>query len=542
MSESIEDLPDDVEALRAALLAERRKVAVAQADAAIVQAQLADAQAIIEDLKLRIAKARQAQWGQSSERQKHLIDQMELQLEDLVASATEDEFAAENAVSKAAVLGVPVERFTRRKPARAPLPDHLPRRRVVVPPPQACTCCQGTRLRKIGESVTETREVVPRQWIVVQTVREKFVCKDCETISQPPAPFHPISRASAGPNLLAMVLFNKFGLHQPLNRQSETYAAEGISLSVSTLADYVGRTVSLLRPVIALVEDQALGGERVHHDDTHVPVLAAGKTITGRIWGAVRDDRPFGGTEPPAVAYWYSRDRSGVHPQRQLENFTGILQADAYGGYDALYAPGRKAGPIYEAACWAHARRPFYKAARTDGSPLARDIVTRMDAIFALEREFWGKVPAERLACRQEHVAPLVADLERHLRAQYTRLSPKGDLAKAINYMLSRWASFARFVDDGRICMTNNAAERRVRTVAIGRRNWTFCGSDRGGERAAAVYTLIQTCRLNDVDPHAWLAYVIATISDHPQTRLHELLPWNWKARQAQLHADAQAA
>ena len=477
---------------------------------------------------------------QSTERQKHLLDQLELQLEELVASATEDEIVADKAVAKAAATGVPAEAFTRKKRNRAPLPDHWPRRRVVVPAPQACTCCHGTRLRKIGESITESREVVPRQWIVVQTVREKFLCQDCEKISQPPAPFHPIARASAGPGLLAMVLFNKFGLHQPLNRQSEAYAAEGADLSVSTLADYVGHTTSLLAPVIDLLEAHTLAGDRIHHDDTHVPVLAAGKTITGRIWGVVRDDRPFGGTESPSVFYRYSRDRSGVHPQRQLEHYSGILQADAYGGYDALYVPGRKAGPIYEAACWAHARRPFYKAARVDGSTLARGIVTRMDAIFALERTFWGQPPEERCACREIHVAPLVTELEQHLRQQYARLSRKSDLAKAINYMLSRWESFARFVHDGRICMTNNAAERRVRTIAVGRRNWTFCGSDRGGHRAAAVYTLIQTCRLNNVDPHAWLADVIARISDHPQSRLHELLPWAWKA--AQIPRTAHAA
>ena len=337
-------------------------------------------------------------------------------------------------------------------------------------------------------------------------------------------------------------MFNKFGLHQPLNRQSETYAAEGMSLSVSTLADYVGHCTILLRGLVDLIEAHVLAAERIHHDDTTVPVMAAGKTITGRIWAAVRDDRPFGGTDPPGVVYYYSRDRTGAHPQRQLARYCGILQADAYTGYDALYAPGRKPGPIQEAACWAHARRPFYKEARLSGAPLALEVVTRMDAIFAAERQIWGQSADERLAWRQVHVAPLVTELEFYLRQQYGRLSRKGDLAKAINYMLSRWGSFARFVHDGRICMTNNAAERRVRTIAVGPRNWTFCGSDRGGDRAAAIYTLVQTCRLNDVDPHAWLRDVIARISDHPQTRLHELLPWEWKARQASPQTIAQAA
>ncbi len=549
MDTSSEALPDDVDALKAALIAERRNVLVARSEllqaealAAIAQAQVADAHAVIEDLKLRVAKALQDKWGQSSERHKHLLDQLEMQLEDVVTSATEDELAAEMAVAKASAAGVPVAPFTRKKPVREPLPAHLPRRRVVVPAPETCPCCQGADLKKIGETVTESREVIPRQWIVVQTVREKFVCKACATITQPPAPFHPIPRGSAGPNLLAMILFNKFALHQPLNRQSETYAAEGVNLSVSTLADYVGHCTILLRGLVELIEAHVLAGERIHHDDTTVPVLAAGKTITGRIWASVRDDRPFGGADPPAVIYYYTRDRTGAHPQRQLASYTGILQADAYGGYDALYERGRKPGPIVEAACWSHARRPFYKEARLSGSPLAREAVTRMDAIFASEREIWGRSADERLAWRQVYVAPLVADLELWLRQQYARLSRKGDLAKAINYMLSRWDSFARFVRDGRICMTNNAAERRVRTVAVGRRNWTFCGSDRGGDRAAAMYTLIQTCRLNGVDPHAWLADIIARISDHPQTRLHELLPWEWKARQAAPQPIAQAA
>lgn len=549
MNTGIEALPDDIEALKALLIAERHTVVIARAAqleaealAAIAQAQVADAHAIIEDLKLRIAKARQDKWGQSSERHRQLLDQLEMQLEDVVATATEDELAAEIAVAKASVAGVPVVPFTRKKPTRAPLSADLPRHRVVVPAPESCPCCHGAELKKIGETITESREVVPRQWIVVQTVREKFICKACETITQPPAPFHPIPRASAGPNLLAMVLFNKFGLHQPLNRQSETYAAEGMSISVSTLADYVGHGTVLLRGLVDLIEAHILAGERIHHDDTTVPVMAAGKTITGRIWASVRDDRPFGGTDPPAVCYYYTRDRTGAHPQRQLARYAGILQADAYSGYDALYAAGRKPGPILEAACWAHARRPFFKEARLSRTPLAVDVVTRMDAIFAAERVIWGRNASERLASRQVHVAPLVVELEQFLRQQYGRLSRKGDLAKAINYMLVRWDSFARFVSDGRICMTNNAAERRVRTVAVGRRNWTFCGSDRGGDRAAAMYTLIQTCRLNDVDPHAWLRDVIAQISDHPQTRLHELLPWEWKARQQRPEAIAQAA
>jgi transposase len=536
MDMALKTLPDDPDALKALLISAHEELLATQALVAIAQAQVTDAYAVIEDLKLRIAKARQDKWGQSSERHKHLLDQLEMQLEDVVTCATEDELAAELAVAKAGQAGVPVAPFIRKRPPRQPFSQDLPRHRVVVPGPQACSCCQGSDLKKIGETVTESREVIPRQWIVLQTVREKFVCSQCTTISQTPAPFHPVPRGSVGPNLLAMIVFNKFGLHQPLNRQSETYAAEGMDISVSTLADMVGHATILLTPLIPLLEDHVLAGDRIHHDDTTVPVIAAGKTITGRVWASLRDDRPFGGKDPPGVMFYYTRDRTGAHPRQQLARFTGILQADAYTGYEALYAAGRKPGPIVEAACWAHARRPFYKEARLKGSPLAREIVTRMDAIFAAERQIWGHNVHERQAFRQIHVAPLVADLEAHLRQQYGRISRKSDLAKAINYMTSRWESFARFLQDGRICMTNNAAERRVRTVAIGRRNWTFCGSDRGGHRAAAMYSLIQTCRLNGVDPHAWLRDVITRISDHPQSRLHELLPWHWK----RLREDAQ--
>ena len=542
MDTLFEILPDDVEALKAALLAERlnarnalaaqlqaeAELLHAEAIAAIALADVAQARALIEELKLQIAKARADKWGQSSERGSRLLDQLEMQLEDLVTAATEDEIAAEMAVARVQASGIAVTAFTRRKPVRGPLPEHLPRHRIVVPAPEDCPCCSSARLKKIGETQTDSLEVVPRQWIVLETVREKFVCGDCGTISQPPAPFHPISRGRAGPNLLAMILFNKFGLHQPLNRQSETYAAEGVSLSVSTLADYVGYCTILLQRLIDLIEAHILSGQRIHHDDTTVPVMAAGKTITGRIWTSVRDDRPFGGGDPPAVIFYYSRDRSGVHPAKQLADYTGVLQADAYSGYDALYKANREPGPIAEAACWAHARRPFYKDAQTGKSPIAITAVAQMDAIFAAERQINGHSAAERRAYRTVHIAPLVADLETWLRAAYDKLSRKSELAKAINYMLCRWDSFTRFLHDGRICMTNNAAERMLRTVAIGRRNWTFAGSDRGGQRAAAMYTLIQTCRLNNVDPHAYLADVIARMPDHPQTRIEELLPWNW--------------
>jgi transposase len=351
-----DDLPDDIEALK-------RLVMAAQADAALVKAELSGARAEIERLTLEIAKARRAHFGQKSERGARLIEQMELELENLAATASEDEIAAEQALARAGQASSMVKAHERQRSVRKPLPEHLPRERVVVPAPAACSCCGGARLSKIGEEVTETLEVIPRKWFVRQTVREKFSCRDCERFSETPAPFHVISRGRAGPGLLAMILFEKYGCHQPLNRQSERYAREGVDLPVSTLADDVGACTMALAPLTALIHAHVFAAERLHGDDTTVPVLAKGKTITGRLWTCVRDDLPFGGPEPPAAAYFYSRDRTAAHPERHFEKYAGMLQADAYGGYNGLYKPDRLPGPISEAACWAHARRKYFEDA-----------------------------------------------------------------------------------------------------------------------------------------------------------------------------------
>jgi hypothetical protein len=272
-----------------------------------------------------------------------------------------------------------------------------------------------------------------------------------------------------------------------------------------------------------------MAGQRVHGDDTTVPVLARGKTVTGRAWVYVRDDRSFAGPAPPAAVFYYSRDRRGEHPNRHLAGYAGILQADAYAGFNALYENERKPGPITEAACWAHGRRNFFDLAKLTRAPLALEAVRRIDAIFDVERNINGLPAEQRLAMRREHVAPLVTDLETWMRAARNKLSRHADIAKAIDYMLKRWNTFRRFVDDGRICLSNNAAERALRGIALGRKAWLFAGSDRGGERAAAMYSLIVTAKLNDVDPRAWLADVLGRIADHPANRLHELLPWNWR-------------
>jgi transposase len=507
---------DEVEALRAALAAE-------QAARREAEARASGAEAMVAHLKLMIAKLRHDRFGASSERSRKLLDQLELELDELVTAAAEADASAVIAAGRLRAEGP----ATRRAPARGPLPDHLPRERVVVPAPAACPCCGGT-LSKLGEDVTETLEVVPRRWKVIQTVRERFASRSCERVTQPPAPFHPIARGRAGPNLLAGVLEAKFGQHLPLNRQSETFAREGIDLSVSTLADWVGAASATLAPLVALVEAHVLSAARLHGDDTTVPLMARGRTVTARLWTYVRDDRPFGGPDPPAALFRFSADRGGEHPVRHLAGYAGILQADAYAGFGELYAAGRRPGPIVEAACWAHGRRKLFKLAEVARAPLAVAAVERIDAIFDAERALNGLSPELRRSARQEHVAPLVAGLEAWMRTERARLSRHAEVAKAMDYMLKRRDAFARFLDDGRICLTNNAAERSLRGVALGRKAWLFAGSPRGGARAAAIYSLIVTAKLNDVDPRAWLADVLARIADHPARRLHDLLPWNW--------------
>ena len=538
-------LEDEIERLRAALAVAEEKAA----EAARLQAVLSSTEALIASLKLQIAKLRRERYGQRSERTSRLLGQLELQLEELEATAAEDEREAEKAAAKTTI----VQAFERRRPKREPFPEHLPRERVVVEAPASCGCCGSERLVKLGEDVTETLEVIPRQWKVVQTVRERFTCRDCEGISQPPAPFHPTPRGWAGPSLLAMILFEKFGCHQPLNRQAERYAREGVELSLSTLADQVGACAVTLAPLHALIEAHVLTAERLHGDDTGahrhsgtecrwgpdtpVPVLAKTKTATGRLWVYVRDDRPFGGG-PPAALFKYSRDRRGEHPQCHLTGWSGILQADAYGGFGPLYEAERQPGPVIEAPCWSHARRRFFELAdiaknrrKTKPppiSPIALE-VQRIDAIFAIERGINGADPTTRLAVRRAEPAPLVQDLGTWLRAEREKLSRHAPVAKAIDYMLKRWDRFTRFLGDGRICVSNNAAERALRGIALGRKSWLFAGSDRGGDRAAFMYTLIETAKLNGVDPQAWLADVLARIADTPLSRLDELLPWNWR-------------
>src|SRR5437764_9869241 len=456
MVESADHLPDDIPALKAALIETRAK--------------LSGAQAMIEHLQLLIAKMKREVFGPRSERSQRLIDQLELQLEELAAAAGEDE-------TKVDAGRVHVQGFTRRPATRRNFPADLPRRRVVHPAPSCCPCCGGTKLSKIGEDVTETLDVVPRQWFVTEHVREKFSCRSCEKINQPPAPFHAIARGFAGPSLLAMILVDKYANHQPLNRQSEQFAREGIELSVSTMADHVGACAATLMPLHELIKAHVFAAERIHGDDTTVPVLAKVKTRTGRIWAYVRDDRPFGAEAPPAAVFFYSPDRAGIHPEQHLAGYCGILQADAYAGFNTLYAPDRRPGPITEAGCWAHARRKLFELADVASnarkekpppiSPIAFEAVRKFDAIFVLERSINGVSPAERVTARRRDIPPRVNELIEWMKRERAKLSRHNEVAKAMDYMLKRIDVFTRFLDDGRICLSNNAAERVLRAIAM---------------------------------------------------------------------------
>ena len=544
------DLPDDLESLKAfalAALADAAKAkadaASAKADAAHAKARLTTADVLIESLKYEIARLKRETYGQTSERSARLLDQLEFQLDEVETDRGEDEARADDAARQA---GRPERE--RRQPVKKPFPAHLPRARVVIAAPTACPCCGGDKLSKLGEDITETLEATPRQYRVIQTVREKFSCRTCEKISQPPAPFHVIARGHVGASLLAMVLYDKYALHQPLHRQSKEFARAGLDLPVSTLADHVGAAALALAPLYALIEAHVFRADRVHGDDTTVPLLAKNETITARLWAYVRDDKPFGGPDPPAAVYYFSRDRTGEHPQDHLRRFHGVLQADAYGGYKALYAEDRPGGAITEAACWSHGRRKFFvlgdvaakaRDPRVVLSPIALEAVQRIDAIFDIEREINGLDPEQRRIARQERTRPLIEGLHTWMIAQRGRVSGATPIGKALHYMLVRWQAFACFLDDGRICVSNNAAERALRDIAIGRKSWLFAGSDRGGQRAAMIYSLIMTAKLNHIDPHAWLADVLHRIADHPAGRLEELLPWNWAATTRALESAA---
>lgn len=535
--------------LRAELAAARDLVDQVQLKALEAEARAARVMAINADLLARNAhlelmneKMRRDKYGASSERSRRLLDQMELAFAELEEDAAEAEVMGAIAAAKTTT----VTAFERKRNVRRDFPADLPREQVVMAAPEQCPCCGSDDLSHLPPSVTETLEKVPARHKVIQTVRQKVACRACEKISQPPAPFHVTPRGMFGPHFLASLVFQKYGLHQPLNSQRDRLESEGIPFSLSTLADQIGAVAAVTRPIFLLLEAHVLAAERLHGDDTTVPLLAKYKTDIARMWDYVRNDKPFGGPAPPGVVFYYSRNRKGEHPRTHLANYTGILQVDRYAGFNEMFREGWADKPMTRANCWAHSRRQFFelvdvakqikrnKNAAPIISPLALEALQRIDRIFDIERDINGRSAAERLAVRKGQIAPIVKELEQWMREQRSALSRHDPVAKAMNYLLNDWQGFTSFLDDGRICLTNNAAEREVRGIARGRKAWLFVGSDRGGERAAMMYSLIQTCRLNDVDPLAWLTDVLARIADLPQSRLHELLPWNWKAlRQA---------
>jgi transposase len=481
--------------------------------------QLASRDNEIEHLKLLIAKLRRAQFGRRSEKLDRQIEQLELRLDELQARQAENASASHTPAVGGPVVNVAV------KPARRPLPEHLPREVRKYPPKQeACPDCGGA-LKPLGEDVSEILEYIPERFKVIRQVRMKLACACCERIVQAEAPSRPIERGVAGPGLLAHVLVSKYCDHLPLYRQSEIYAREGVELERSTLADWVGSTSALLAPLVEALRRHVMTANKLHADDTPVPVLAPGngKTKTGRLWTYVRDDRPAGDATPAAVWFAYTPDRKGEHPKGHLSKFTGTLQADGYAGFDQVYETGR----IQEAACWAHVRRKFYDLHAAHKSPVAAEAMERIGALYAIEKEIRGRPPEERREVRNTRARPLLESLKLWLEETLTKLSRKSDTALAVRYALGRWAALLRYVDDGRLEIDNNAAERALRTVALGRKNYLFAGSDAGGERAAAIYSLTGTVKLNGLDPEAYLRDVLTRIADHPINRIEELLPWN---------------
>jgi transposase len=522
MSLTTAELPDDMVSLRAFALACQSELKVAELS---VQYKALE----IEKLKLQIAKLRRMQFGRSSERITRQIEQLELRLEELETGAAEADAIADTGADTAEPMG-PIRE--RNKPKRQPLPDHLPRQEVVHQPADdgACKCPDcGKGMAKLGEDITEVLDYVPGHFQVVRHVRPKYACNACDAITQAPAPAMPTPRGRATPATLAHLLVSKYCDHLPLYRQSEIYAREGLELDRSTLGDWVGQAAWLLDPVVAKIRQHVFAAEKIHGDDTTVPVLAPGlrRTATGRLWVYVRDDRLFGGPAAPAAAYFYSPDRGAEHPTAHMASFTGFLQADGYAGFEGLYNPARtKPGPITEVACWAHCRRKFYDVWEATKSPIAKEALDRIAAIYAIEDRARFAPAAERVEHRRE-TAPLLTAFFDWGKATVVKLSGKLELAKAFRYTIDRREALTRFVTDGRLEVDNNVAENAMRGIALGRKNYLFCGSDAGGERAAAIYTLVTTAKLNGLNPETYLRDVLVKIADgHPINRIAELVPW----------------
>ena len=522
-------LPDDPQDLRtfaAQLQAElaRKDIEIA-ANAAEIHAKTLH----IEKLKMQLAVLRRARFGRSSEKLDRDIEQLELLIGELEEEVAESDARA--AAADPARTEPPPAR--QRKPSlRKPLPPHLPRETIIHEP--ACTCpgCGGTTFSRIGQDEREVLEYVPSSFKVIRHVRPKLSCRSCETIVQAPMPSLPIERGRPGPGLIAHVLVSKYCDHTPLHRQAAIHAREGVELDRATLADWVGQAVFLLTPLAEAIGRHVRAGAVLHADDTTVPVLAPGhgKTRTGRLWVIVRDERPWGSTVPPATFYRYSADRKAVHAEALLGPCRGYLHADGYSGFDRLYKPTTPAGepPLRAVVCWSHVRRKFYDVHHATAAPIALEALQRIAALFAIESNIRGRPPERRLAVRQEHARPLLDQLKTFLGASLERVSGKSALAQAIRYALSRWPALERYLTDGRLEMSNNAAERAMKPPVLGRKNYLFCGSDAGGQRAACIYTVLETARMNGLNPQAYLADVLQRIADHPINKIDALLPWFW--------------
>ena len=516
-------LPDldalDPEALKALVIAKHNE-SVRQHE------QLTSTGHEIEHLKLVIEKYRRMIFGRKSEKLTRELEQLELRLEELETAHAQEEAAQQTAEAQQPSASATGQQRRSARPRRKPLPEDLPREVIThLPAHQWCPDCGG-ELRKFGEDVSEQLERIPASYKVIQHVRPKFACAaGCDRVVEAPAPARPIEFGLPGPDLLAHVLVSKFADHQPLYRQSEIYAREGIDLDRSTLAGWVGAASELLTPLAEEIRNHVMAASKVHADDTPVPVLApgTGKTKTGRLWTYVRDDRPAGYETPAAVWFAYSEDRKGEHPRNHLKDFTGALQADAYSGFHHLYGDGR----IYEVSCWSHARRKFHDIHVAHASPITTEALDRIGALYGIEEEIRGKAAEIRLDMRQARSKPLLDDLRHWMEKLLRSLSTKSETAGAIRYALSRWRALTRYVDDGLLEIDNNAAERSLRPVVMGRKNYLFMGSDSGGHRAAVLYSLMQTAKLNDLDPAFYLRTVLARIPELPITRIGDLLPWN---------------
>ena len=516
-------LPSDPAALAAMVLALRGELDAERSARRAAELGLQTKALEVERLRVLIARLRHERYGRSSEKLTDAIAQLELRLDELL---TDIGAAGGDAEQPQADPAAPKKTREPGSRGRHPLPDHLPRNVMEHAPASGCACpaCGGA-LRKVGEDVSEVLEYRPGRFEVVRHIRPAFSCRSCERMTQAPMLSLPIERGRPGPGLLAHIAVSKFCDHLPLYRQAEIFARDGVELSRGLMATWLGKTAALVEPVAAFVGRHVAAGVRVHADDTPMPTLAPGRgqTAAGIMWAFLRDDRPFGGTDPPAVFYEFTPDRKGLHPQARLREFRGILQADGYAGFNALYASGR----VLEAACWSHARRKFHDEVVAHASPIAREALERIAPLFAIEAELNGKTPEERLAGRLERSAPIMAELHAWLEASLRRIPGRSDLAAAIRYTLSRWTALTLVLRDGRACLSNNAAERQMRPVALGRKNYTFVGSVEGGRRAGVFYTLLETAELNGWDPQAYLRTLLERVADHPINRIGELAPWH---------------